>query len=71
MLHSFGVHRLVFIKVKFMNQLLRHAALAMLLFAVAGCSTVKDAKDSVTGWFNGDDSADSTISTAVNEKNRQ
>lgn len=39
-----------------MNSLLRRVALAMLLAAVAGCSSVKDAKDSVSGWFNGDDS---------------
>jgi len=45
-----------------MNQLLRQAALVTLLFAVAGCSSVRDAKDSVSGWFNG--SSDSgTLST--------
>jgi hypothetical protein len=43
-----------------MSRLLRHAALVVLLSAVAGCSTVKDAKDSVNGWFNG---SDSTLST--------
>ena len=43
-----------------MSRLLRHAALVVLLSAVAGCSTVKDAKDSVNGWFNG---GDSTLST--------
>ena len=39
-----------------MSSLLRRVALVMLLSAVAGCSTVKDASDSVTGWFNGSDS---------------
>lgn len=39
-----------------MNSLLRRVALVMLLSAVAGCSSVKDARDSVTGWFNGSDS---------------
>ena len=43
-----------------MSRLLRHVALVVLLSAVAGCSTVKDAKDSVNGWFNG---GDSTLST--------
>lgn len=43
-----------------MSRLLRRAALVVLLSAVAGCSTVKDAKDSVNGWFNG---SDSTLST--------
>ena len=49
-----------------MNSLLRRVALVMLLAAVAGCSSVKDAKDSVTGWFNGDN--DSTLSTATEKK---
>lgn len=40
-------------KVKSMSRLLLQATLAALLFAVAGCSSVKDAKDSVTNWFNG------------------
>ena len=39
-----------------MSRLLRHVALLVLLSAVAGCSTVKDAKDSVVGWVNGGDS---------------
>jgi len=43
-----------------MSRLLRHVALVVLLSAVAGCSTVKDAKDSVVGWVNG---GDSTLST--------
>lgn len=47
-----------------MSRLLQHAALAALLAAAAGCSTVKDAKDSVVGWVNGGDSASGTISTA-------
>lgn len=36
-----------------MSSLLRRVAPVVLLSAVAGCSTVKDAKDSVTGWFDG------------------
>ncbi len=44
-----------------MGSLSRRVALAVLFSAVAGCSTVKDAKDSVTGWINGKDS--STLST--------
>lgn len=44
-----------------MSQLLRRVALVVLVSAFAGCSTVKDAKDSVNGWFNG---GDSTLSTA-------
>jgi hypothetical protein len=43
-----------------MSRLLRHVALVVLLSAVAGCSSVKEAKDSVNGWFNG---SDSTLST--------
>lgn len=43
-----------------MNLLSRRAALVVLLFAVAGCSSVKSAKDSVAGWING---GDSTLST--------
>jgi len=39
-----------------MSLLSWRVALVMLLSAVAGCSTVNDAKDSVTGWFNGSDS---------------
>lgn len=38
-----------------MNPLSRRAALVVLLLAVAGCSSVKDAKDSVSGWINGGD----------------
>ena len=51
-----------------MSRLLQHAALAVLLSAAAGCSTVKDAKDSVVGWVNGGDSASGTISTASAKK---
>lgn len=40
-----------------MNPLSRRVALAVLLLAVAGCSSVKDAKDSVSGWINGGDGA--------------
>ncbi|MBK9160813.1 MAG: PEGA domain-containing protein [Nitrosomonadales bacterium] len=45
-----------------MSFLLRRIALLVLLSAVAGCSTVKDAKDTVGGWFGGEDSAISTAS---------
>ncbi|MDO8810739.1 MAG: PEGA domain-containing protein [Gallionella sp.] len=48
-----------------MNRLLRHITLLVLLFAIAGCSSVKDAKDQVTGWMGG---GDSTISTADEKK---
>lgn len=48
-----------------MSSLLRRVALVMLWSAVAGCSTVKDAKDSVAGWING---SDSTLSTAAEKK---
>lgn len=51
-----------------MSRLLRHAALVVLLSAAAGCSSVKDAKDSVTGWFNGSDNTNSTISTTTGKK---
>lgn len=44
-----------------MNSLLRRVALVVLLLSsVVGCSSVKEAKDSVTGWFNGDETALST-----------
>lgn len=48
-----------------MNSLLRRIALVVLLSAVAGCSSVKDAKDSVNGWFNG---GDSTLNTTTGKK---
>ncbi|HCI13651.1 MAG TPA: hypothetical protein DFK12_06740 [Gallionellaceae bacterium] len=48
-----------------MNSLLRRVALVVLLFAVAGCSSVKSAKDSVAGWVNG---GDSTLSTESSKK---
>ena len=51
-----------------MIRLLRHAALLVLLFAVAGCSSVKNAKDSVTGWFNGGDGTNTPISTTTGKK---
>lgn len=51
-----------------MNLFSRPAALIVLLFAVAGCSTVKDAKDSVTGWFNGNGGEGSTLSTGAGKK---
>ncbi len=48
-----------------MSRLLRHITLLVLLPAIAGCSSVKDAKDQVTGWMGG---GDSTISTADEKK---
>jgi hypothetical protein len=56
------------VKVKSMNRLLRHAALVGLMATVAGCSTVKETKDSVAGWFNGNGSTGSTISTTAGKK---
>ena len=38
-----------------MSSLSQRVALLVLLFAVAGCSSVKDAKDTVGGWINGGD----------------
>jgi len=46
-----------------MIRLSRYAALFVLLFAVAGCSSVKNAKDSVTGWFNGGEGANAPINS--------
>lgn len=51
-----------------MSRLLRHVALVVLLSAVAGCSTVKDAKDTVNGWINGGDSTGGTLSTSTGKK---
>lgn len=51
-----------------MIRLSRYAALFVLLFAVAGCSSVKNAKDSVTGWFNGGDGANAPINTTTRKK---
>ncbi|BBI99994.1 hypothetical protein FGKAn22_16870 [Ferrigenium kumadai] len=48
-----------------MNPLSRRVALVVLLSAVAGCSTVKDAKDSVASWVNG---GDGTLSTKAEKK---
>ncbi len=48
-----------------MRTLLQRVALVVLLYAVAGCSTVKDAKDSVTGLFGG---GSSTLSTTADKK---
>lgn len=50
-----------------MDSFLQRIALVVLLFSLAGCSTVKDASDSVTGWFNGDGS---TLS-ASSAKNKE
>lgn len=48
-----------------MGSLLQRVALVVLLYAVAGCSTVKDAKDSVTGLFSG---GSSTLSATTEKK---
>ncbi|MCK9200095.1 MAG: PEGA domain-containing protein [Gallionella sp.] len=48
-----------------MNSLSRRVALAVLLFVVAGCSSVNEAKKQVGGWLGGD----STLSTADDKKN--
>lgn len=48
-----------------MSSLLRRLALVALLSAVAGCSSVKNAKDSVVGWVSG---GDSTLSTKDDKK---
>lgn len=48
-----------------MSLLSRRVALAVLLSAVAACSTVKDAKDSVSGWING---GDGTLKTKTEKK---
>lgn len=48
-----------------MKSLLQRVALIMLLVAVSGCSSVKDAKDSVSGWING---GDGTLSTTTEKK---
>lgn len=50
-----------------MNLLSRHAVLMVLLFSLVGCSTVNDAKDSVTGWFNGNGNG-STLSAETGKK---
>jgi len=47
-----------------MNLLSQRVALLALLFAVAGCATVKDAKDTVGGWF-----GSSSNTLAVSDKN--
>jgi hypothetical protein len=36
--------------------------------AIVGCSSVKNAKDSVTGWFNGSDDKNTAISTTTGRK---
>lgn len=46
-----------------MNSLSQRVALLVLLAAVAGCSTLKDAKDAVGGWI-GSDGAVSTLATS-------
>ncbi len=46
-----------------MNLLSRRLALVVLLFAIAGCSSVNDAKDTVGGWFGGSSGSDNTLNT--------
>jgi hypothetical protein len=48
-----------------MSLVFRRVALGVLLFAVVGCASVKEAKDSVAGWVNG---GDSTLSTQGEKK---
>lgn len=48
-----------------MSSLLQRVALVVLLFAVAGCSTVNDATDTVTGWFK---SSDNTLAASGNRQ---
>lgn len=48
-----------------MSSLSRRIALVVLLSAIAGCSSVKNAKDSVVGWVNG---GDGTLSTRDDKK---
>lgn len=61
--------RLKNLEEKFMSSLLRRIALAVLMSAVAGCSTVKDSaqsvQNSVGGWF---ESGDNTLSTKTEKK---
>jgi len=49
-----------------MNVMSRLIAVVVLLFAVAGCASVKSAKDSVVGWVNGGDNT--TLSTQTAQK---
>jgi len=49
-----------------MSLLSRRFALLCLLFAIAGCSTVSDVKQTVTGWVGG--TSDSTLSTTSDKK---
>lgn len=52
-----------------MGLLSRYIALAVLMSFIVGCSSVRDAKESVTGWFNGNsDSQSSTLSTSSGRK---
>jgi uncharacterized protein YceK len=49
-----------------MSLVFRRVALVVLLSAVvAGCSSVRDAKDSVAGWING---GDGTLTTQGEKK---
>ena len=50
-----------------MNLLSRCAVLVVLLSAVAGCSTVNDAKDTVGGWFGSTGSSDNTLNTTASK----
>jgi hypothetical protein len=49
-----------------MSSLLQRIALLVLLAAVAGCSTIKDAKDTVSGWVGG--STSNTLDSASGKK---
>lgn len=55
-----------------MRPLLRYIALAVLLLAVAGCSTVKDSaqsiQNSVGGWFGGDNTLSTTEKKATSDR---
>ena len=50
-----------------MNLLSRCVVLVVLLSAVAGCSTVNDAKDTVGGWFGSTGSSDNALNTTANK----
>ena len=48
-----------------MSLLSRRVALVVLLSAVAGCSTVNDAKDTVGGWLGSSGGSDNTLNTTT------
>lgn len=49
-----------------MNSLSQRVAVLVLLAAVAGCSTIKDAKDTVGGWVSGSNTLDTSKKVASN-----